>query len=399
MNKKISLGGAIAFSAIVAAITFIITWIASSNVFDGLMSSVSQRDAIYQKLDEIDKTVRTHYIGDLDETTLQNYIARGYVAGTGDDYATYYSAEDLKTLQQDQQGYVTGIGITGSQDESGYIKVLTIYEGSPASAAGIESGDLIVAIEGNDVKTSGYSVAMKQLQGEAGTVVKLTVRHNGQDNELELTRQKMSIPTVSYRMIDDKGYVKISSFKGNTVDQFKTAIEDLQAQGAQGLIFDLRDNTGGTIDSVTKILDQILPEGTLGNYRYKDGSTEELGYSDATSIDLPMVMIANNETASASELFIADLKDYDKAKLVGTTTYGKGVCQTLYTLQDGSAVNITSCYFDPAKTENFNGVGITPDFEVKLSEESQKLYASGSLTDESDTQLQKAIEVLETETK
>ena len=179
MNKKISLGGAIAFSAIVAAITFIITWIASSNVFDGLMSNVSQRDAIYQKLDEIDKTVRTHYIGDLDETTLQNYIARGYVAGTGDDYATYYSAEDLKTLQQDQQGYVTGIGITGSQDESGYIKVLTIYEGSPASAAGIESGDLIVAIEGNDVKTSGYSVAMKQLQGEAGTVVKLTVRHNG----------------------------------------------------------------------------------------------------------------------------------------------------------------------------------------------------------------------------
>ena len=276
---------------------------------------------------------------------------------------------------------------------------MTIYEGSPASAAGIESGDLIVAIEGNDVKTSGYSVAMKQLQGEAGTVVKLTVRHNGQDNELELTRQKMSIPTVSYRMIDDKGYVKISSFKGNTVDQFKTAIEDLQAQGAQGLIFDLRDNTGGTIDSVTKILDQILPEGTLGNYRYKDGSTEELGYSDATSIDLPMVMIANNETASASELFIADLKDYDKAKLVGTTTYGKGVCQTLYTLQDGSAVNITSCYFDPAKTENFNGVGITPDFEVKLSEESQKLSASGSLTDESDTQLQKAIEVLETETK
>lgn len=398
MNKKISLGAAITFSAIVAAITFAITWMASTNTFDGLVSNLTQRDEIYQKMDEIDKYVRTNYLmqNEVDDQALQDSIAKGYLAGIGDQYAAYYTADSLKQKELDSKGIMVGIGVTATEDESGYIKVLTTYTESPAEAAGILPQDLIVKVDGEDVKALGYAKAMEMVKGEAGTSVKLVVRRGGQDSEMEVSRKQMEVPTVEYRMEGQNGYIKITGFKEATIDQFNKAVDELTSQGAQGLIFDLRDNTGGTLDSVSKMLDKLLPEGVIATKVKADGTSEVLAESDAVEINLPMVTIGNKNTASAAELFVCALRDYDKAKLVGATTYGKGVMQELHVLKDGSALNLTTGYFNPPKSENFNGKGITPDFEVKLTEDQQKLFDENSLELENDPQYSKAVEVLNT---
>ncbi len=398
MNKKISLGAAVTFCAIVAAITFAITWMASSDTFDGLVSNLTQRDEIYQKMDEIDKYVRTNYLNqnEVDDQALQDSIATGYLAGLGDKYAAYYTADSLKQKELDSKGVMVGIGVTASEDESGYIKIISTYPDSPAEAAGILPQDLIVNVDGEDVKSIGYLKAMEKVKGEAGTTVKLVVRRGGQDSEMEVSRKQMEIPTVEYRMEGQNGYIKISSFKEATIDQFNKAIDELTAQGAQGLIFDLRENSGGTLDSVSKMLDKLLPEGVIATKVKADGTSEVLAESDAVEINLPMVTIGNKNTASAAELFICALRDYDKAKLVGTTTYGKGVMQELHTLKDGSAINLTTGYFNPPKSENFNNKGITPDFEVKLTEDQQKLFDERALELENDPQFTKAVEVLNT---
>ncbi|MEE1491729.1 MAG: S41 family peptidase [Massilioclostridium sp.] len=398
MNKKISLGAAVTFCAIVAAITFAITWMASSDTFDGLVSNLTQRDEIYQKMDEIDKYVRTNYLNqnEVDDQALQDSIATGYLAGLGDKYAAYYTADSLKQKELDSKGVMVGIGVTASEDESGYIKIISTYTDSPAEAAGILPQDLIVSVDGEDVKSIGYLKAMEKVKGEAGTTVKLVVRRGGQDSEMEVSRKQMEIPTVEYRMEGQNGYIKISSFKEATIDQFNKAIDELTAQGAQGLIFDLRENRGGTLDSVSKMLDKLLPEGVIATKVKADGTSEVLAESDAVEINLPMVTIGNKNTASAAELFICALRDYDKAKLVGTTTYGKGVMQELHTLKDGSAINLTTGYFNPPKSENFNNKGITPDFEVKLTEDQQKLFDERALELENDPQFTKAVEVLNT---
>ena len=398
MNKKISLGAAVTFCAIVAAITFAITWMASSDTFDGLVSNLTQRDEIYQKMDEIDKYVRTNYLNqnEVDDQALQDSIATGYLAGLGDKYAAYYTADSLKQKELDSKGVMVGIGVTASEDESGYIKIISTYTDSPAEAAGILPQDLIVNVDGEDVKSIGYLKAMEKVKGEAGTTVKLVVRRGGQDSEMEVSRKQMEIPTVEYRMEGQNGYIKISSFKEATIDQFNKAIDELTAQGAQGLIFDLRENSGGTLDSVSKMLDKLLPEGVIATKVKADGTSEVLAESDAVEINLPMVTIGNKNTASAAELFICALRDYDKEKLVGTTTYGKGVMQELHTLKDGSSINLTTGYFNPPKSENFNNKGITPDFEVKLTEDQQKLFDERALELENDPQFTKAVEVLNT---
>lgn len=401
MSKKISLGAAITFSAVVCAVTFAVTWNVSSRTFNQVITDSStvnpQTVEQYSKLQEIDAYVRENYLWDIDETELNDYMAKGYMAGINDKYAAYYDAEDTQQRTQELDGYLVGIGVTAQQDSDGYIKVVSVYENSPADAAGIQAGDLIVSVDGNDVKTTGYDPSMKALQGEAGTTVKLTYRRNGQNTAVELTRQKMEIPSVSYKMIGSNGYIRITTFKGSTVDQFKTAIDALTQQGAEGLIFDLRNNTGGTIDSVCQMLDILVPEGTLVTAVDRDGNETVMGTSDENELDLPMVAITNQNTASAAELFVADLRDFNKGKLVGVTTYGKGVMQMTHGLKDGTAINVTTAYFNPYKSDNFNEIGVVPDFEVKLSEDDQNLFATGALSEDIDAQLQKAIEVLETE--
>lgn len=394
MNKKISLGAALALMFVITAVTFSITMIFSRQMFASTVSNISQREAMYDKLYEIDSYVRKNYYGDIDETNLNDYLAIGYVAGLSDRYAAYYSAEEYAQHQQENAGKLVGIGIRAMKDESGFIKVMEVYPDSPAAEAGIKPNDLIVKVNDIDVSEDTYESAIKSISGKAGTKLSLTVRTDNQDREIkEITRRVVVTPTVYPRMIDNVGYVKIVDFNENTYDQFKKAIENLVGnQNAQALVFDLRNNTGGLVDPVIKMLDMLLPEGVIATANYRDGSTEVLGTSDANCVNLPMAVLTNDRTASAAELFTQALRDYDMAKSVGTTTFGKGVMQVTHSLKDGSAVRITVAEYNPPKSPNYNGVGIKPDYEVSLTEDQIKNF--DSLNETTDPQLKKALEVL-----
>ena len=392
MNKKISLGVAICFMAIAAAITFTITMFFSLNVFNSKIANVDEREHLYKKLSEIDTYVRNQYLGDIDEKNLLNYVARGYMVGIDDKYAAYMTQEEYKYYQQENEGTLVGIGTTARKDHSGYILIVDAKENSPAEAAGIQAGDLIVKVNDEDILTIGYTQAMSNIKGEEGTKVNLTLRREGEDYSVELTRKNIQSSTVEYRTIGDNGYIKMSNFDETTVDDFKYAVSDLKSQGVKGLIFDVRNNPGGLLDSVADVLDYLLPEGDLVSETNKKGETKVLCTSDSSCIELPMVVLVDGETASAAELFAADLRDFKVAELVGQTTYGKGIMQGAFPLEDGSAIKMTIAYFNPHSGVNFNGVGLKPDYEVALTTE-QKLNFD-TLDETSDPQLMKAIEVL-----
>lgn len=392
MNKKISLGVAICFMAIAAAITFTITMFFSLNVFNNKIANVDEREHLYKKLSEIDTYVRNQYLGDIDEENLLDYVARGYMVGIDDKYATYMTQEEYKYYQQENEGTLVGIGTTARKDDSGYILIVDVKEGSPAEAAGIQAGDLIIKVNDEDIITIGYTQAMSNIKGEEGTKVNLTLRRDGEDYSVELTRKNIQSSTIEYRVIGNNGYIKVSNFDDTTVDDFKYAVSDLKSQDVNGLIFDVRNNPGGLLDSVADVLDYLLPEGDLVSETNKKGETKVLRTSDSSYIDLPMVVLVDGETASAAELFAADLRDFKAAELVGQTTYGKGIMQGAFPLEDGSAIKMTIAYFNPHSGVNFDGVGLKPDYEVALTTE-QKLNFD-TLDENSDPQLMKAIEVL-----
>lgn len=392
MNKKISLGVTICCMAIAAAITFTITMFFSLNVFNNKIANVDEREHLYKKLAEIDTYVRNQYLGDIDEEQLLDYVARGYMVGINDKYAAYMTQEEYKYYQQENEGTLVGIGTTARKDDSGYILIVDVKENSPAEAAGIQAGDLIVKVNDEDILTIGYTQAMSNIKGEEGTKVNLTLRREGEDYSVELTRKNIQSSTVEYRVIGENGYIKISNFDETTVDDFKYAVSDLKSQGVKGLIFDVRNNPGGLLDSVADVLDYLLPEGDLVSETNKKGETKVLRTSDSSCVELPMVVLVDGETASAAELFAADLRDFKVAELVGQNTYGKGIMQGAFPLEDGSAIKMTIAYYNPHSGVNFDGVGLKPDYEVALTTE-QKLNFD-TLDETSDPQLMKAIEVL-----
>lgn len=393
MNKKVSLGAAICFMAIAAAITFTITMSFAKNIFNSKIANVDERANVYEKLAEIDQIVRNNALEDIDEDALMNAIADGYMAGLNDDYAYYMDQDEYQNYQMDNAGELIGIGITVSLDESGYILVNDVTPDSPAAIAGIQAGDLIVRIDDTDVLSVGYNEATAMVRGEEGTRVNITVRRNQEELTLEAVRTKITTTSVSYRMIGENGYIKITGFDATTPDDFKAAVSDLQSQGATGLIFDVRNNPGGLLDGVAKVLDFLLPEGDIVSVTDSKGNTEVLYESDENSVDMPMVVLVDGNTASAAELFSAALRDYNKAELVGVNTFGKGIMQTAYSLSDGSAINLTTHYYNPPSGVNFHGVGLKPDYEVNLTPDQQ--LSLSELSDEEDAQLQKAISVLD----
>ncbi len=392
MNKKVSLGAAICFMAIAAAVTFTITMYFSLNIFNSKIANVTERDNFYDKIEEIDTIVRNNFLDPIDEDQLMDSVADGYMAGLDDPYARYMNQEEYKAYQMDNAGELVGIGVTVRMDDSGYILVDSVEEGSPAENAGILAGDLIIRVGDVDVLTAGYSESVSAVRGEEGTTVQLTVRRDNEDIQLEAVRKLIKSTTISYRMIGEDGYIHISKFNETTASDFKNAVADLRSQGATGLIFDVRNNPGGLLDSVAEVLDYLLPEGPIVSATNKKGETRVLYESDANSVDLPMIVLCNGETASAGELFSAALRDYKKAELVGVNTYGKGIMQTAYTLADGSALSLTTDYYNPPSGINFHGVGLKPDYEVKLTAD-QELNIF-SLDENTDPQLQKAITVL-----
>ncbi|MDF3004571.1 MAG: hypothetical protein K0S22_1043 [Oscillospiraceae bacterium] len=393
MNRKITLGGAVTLAIMFSTVTFIMTMIYAQKTFDSRVFNIKERETMYAKLAEVDRLVRQKYFNAIDEDTLGENLVRGYIAGIEDKYGIYLTAEQYAETQSNYNGRMVDIGIVCSPDPGGYIMIDKVYADSPAALSELSRGDLIIKVDELAVTAETYEAAVDALKGEPGTTVTVLVRRGSIENSYTITRRKVEVPTAEGRIIGNIGYIKISQFNDNTPDQFFKVMSQLMDNGAQALVFDVRGNPGGTIESVGKILDKLLPEGPIISATYRNSTTPQvLITSDEEEIKLPMAVLINSKSASAAELFAQALKDYNKAKAIGVTTYGKGSMQEIHKLSDGSALDFTVARYNPPKSPNFEGIGVKPDYEVKLSPDLEKEL--GNLDETSDSQLKKALEVV-----
>lgn len=366
MNKKISLGLALSLIAIASAVTFILTSFFSLQSFNKKVVDVNEKSKKYNSLQVLDSYVRENYLGDINENDLSDGILKGYISGLDDKYSRYLTEEEYLSEQSEDEGQLVGLGLTLSKDDNGYIRIAEIMQDSPVVDAGLQVGDVITIIDGVDVLAAGFEESVESMRGTEGTEIKLTVRRDGIDKDYTFTRRSIEMITVSGEMINERvGYIKISGFKKNTPQQFIDTLERLTSNGAKAIVFDVRDNGGGIVDSLSDCVDPLLPEGVIATAEYKDGHSETLVYSDATELDIPMVVLVNNNTASAAELFAASLRDFGGAVLVGERTYGKGVMQQTTEFDKNGAVVLTVAKYKTTVSECYDGVGLVPDYTVE----------------------------------
>ena len=393
MNRKISIGMAVTIVILAMTVTFSITMLVAMRLFDSTVSSVKEKESMYNKIAEVDRYVRSNDYYTIDENTLYDRLTAGYLLGTGDKYARYYTANAYTELMNQQSGKVMGIGVELGMDQTGYARVTRVYEDSPAQEAGIVVGDYITAIDGTDVKSlSGVDAVQSRLQGEAGTIVNVTwLDSKAASRTTDLTHSGYTSTTVDYQMLDSVGYIKIRQFDGSTPSELDYAIRSLTTSGAQSLVFDLRDNGGGVLDDAISCIDLIAPEGTVAYAEDKNGNRTIIGSSDDESkVELPIVCLVNGNTASAAELFAASLRTMNGARLVGTTTMGKGTIQSSpQRLSDGSAVSITVAKLLCGDGTSFDGTGLSVDVERALSADEANSYLDYTPT--TDPQVQRAV--------
>ncbi len=388
-------------SAFLAAIvTFQITSIFMNSNYNRQIENIKAEysNSLIGKLKTLDEQFRKLYVGEIDEKKLEEAVLDGYISGTGDLYGEYMTADEYSAFTSDQNGEFQGIGITVTQNtEYSAIEVVSVMPDSPALEAGVKKGDLIYMIGTEYVSELGYSAAVKMLQGEAGTTAEFTVRRGenyAEEISFSVLRGYVIEQTVSWHVLDDGGsigdigIVKITSFDAKTPEQFTNAINSLISEGVTSLVFDVRNNPGGELTSILSILDMLLPEGPIIRIVDSNGK-ETVRNSDASEIDMPMAVLINGHTASAAELFSCALQDYNKAVLVGTTTYGKGCMQQIVKLADGSALRVTVSMYNPPYSDNYDGVGVVPDILIEADENlsSANLY---EIADADDNQLMAA---------
>ncbi|MBD9151004.1 MAG: S41 family peptidase [Lachnospiraceae bacterium] len=343
-----------------------------------------------EKLGVLENTIKQYFWQDVDESTLEEGVYKGLLESLDDPYSVYYTHDELVQLQQQTEGIYYGIGAYISQDnEMGYVRVSKIIKNTPAEASGLQQDDYIYKVDGEDMQGKDSSYVVSKIKGEAGTKVTITVVREGATDpiDIEVERQKIESPTVEYQMLDnDMAYIQITEFDLVTTEQFEEAYKQAQADEMKGLILDLRSNPGGNLSTVCDIARMILPKGLIVYTEDKYGKREEYTCDGANQIKVPLVVLTNGYSASASEILAGAVKDYGMGTLVGTTTYGKGIVQKVINLSDGSAVKLTvSNYFTP-NGNNIHKIGIDPDVEVEFDAEQ---YKNGV-----DNQLEKAKEVL-----
>ena len=393
MGKKITLGTAITLIIIAIAITISLTMVLALRNFNEKVSSITERENMFAKFTEIDNYVRQNR-GDIDEEELMDSVAKGYLSGIDDPYALYMSAEAYSAYVAASSQTVAGVGISASMDSDGYMLVGKVYEGSTAASAGILPGDLIIKVDDINLSADTYADAEALLIGEAGTKVTLKVRRNGEDTEMEITRRVLTPTNVATIAFDNHYYIRVDNFTESTPDQFSKAVEKAISAGAQYLVFDVRSVSSGLISSAATILDRLVGSGDMLYVEYNDGSKETLYTSNSRETDIPMVVLVNEGTSGAAEFFAAGLRDFGKAKIVGTQTAGVGSLQKIYKLDDGSAIQLTIGKYYLANSETaWEGVGINPDHAVSLGYVAD--FSNLSTIDPIiDTQLAKAIEVV-----
>ncbi len=342
-----------------------------------------------QKLNYLESLINEEYLEEKEEDSLREGLYAGLMSGLNDPYSTYYTAEQYKELNTSNEGSYVGIGAVLQKDKDGGAKIVQLYEGGSGEQAGLKKGDVLKAIDGEDVTEKETSDIASMIRESDKDSVTLTIQRDEETKEIKVEIRDVEIQTVSHEMLDDEtGYIRISEFSEVTSNQYKKAFEDLQDKGMKKLVVDLRDNPGGLLTAVCDVLRQILPEGLIVYTEDKNGKKEEEKCDGKSELAMPLAVLVNGGSASASEIFAGAVKDYGIGTIVGTTTYGKGVVQTIQPLSDGSAVKITIAKYFTPKGNDINKKGIAPDVEAELSEDSTDWT---ELTHEEDTQLQAAL--------
>ncbi|WP_313072920.1 S41 family peptidase [Lacrimispora sp.] len=368
---------------------------------------------IASKIQTIQSVIDKYYLFDENMTDVEDWIYKGMLNGLGDPYTVYYTADEYNKLKEDTSGEYCGIGVMVSQSaDTGIVTITKVFEGTPGAQAGILPGDILYKVGDKEVTGMDLELVVKDhIKGEKGTPVTITVlrKDTGKYIDMTMERNQITVPTVEYTMLPDKvGYISVSQFDEVTTDQFKSAIDDLEKQGMKKMVVDLRNNPGGIVDSVVSMLDYILPDDlqvkgdpnlvrkkkdkTLLVYMAdKNGKGEQYYAKDGHQVDVPMAVLVNGQSASASEVFSGALKDYGKAKLVGTKTFGKGIVQTLFPLDNGTAVKMTIAHYYTPNGFDLHKKGLEPDVPVELKEE---LKTKIKIEHEEDNQLLEAIKAL-----
>ncbi len=393
MNRKISLGLAIALMAIAAAITFIISTSYSMNIYNNLVADVQQRAEMYQKLEQIDSYVRAYYDGTIDEDKLIEALAEGYISIIEDAEADYMTAQEYAVYKERQSGTHLGIGVY-TREDGGYPTVTEVLANSPASASGISVGDTIVEINGQSCLDIGYQESCELLRSASGTQLEVTLTSSGAERTVVVSTTQMTVATVQARTYGDLGYIKIRTFNEKTFQQFMAAYSSLQSQGVKGLIIDLRNNGGDIYDPAVNILAALLPlDSSVAINIGRDGtqSVYETGNGDRTP-SVPVCTIVNERTKGPAELFAASLKDGLKSPIVGMTTAGEGDFFESYSLYDGTAIVLPISTLR-TQTIEIEGVGVKPDYEATVTngDTDEQLALLDETTDNA---LHRAIEVV-----
>ena len=333
----------------------------SSDDSDGIGSKVEA------KLNALDSVLSNKfYFDDVDDEKAANSIYKAYLSSYGDKYTVYYTPEEYKSLVESTSGTFYGIGAVCQKSDEGGIVIVEPYEDAPAYKAGIRKGDRVIKVDGKDIMDMDLSAAVALIKGDKGTKVTLTVIRDGQTMDISIKRDAVNIKTVDYEMREDSiGYIVISQFDDVTMEQFKSALTDLQNQGMKGLIIDVRSNPGGVLSVVVDIVDEIVPKGLIVYTEDVDGNRKEYNGKSSNELSIPIAVLVDGNSASASEIFAGALQDYGKAKIIGTQTFGKGIVQTIQPLTDGSAIKYTIAKYYTPKGQDIHGHGVTSDIVVE----------------------------------
>lgn len=398
MSKKVSLGVAATVTLIAMAVTFSMTMTVSMNMFNNTVSSVKNKERMYNKLSEVDRYVRANEYFDINDDTLNDTIASGYMLGISDRYARYYSAKAYSERVGLANGRLMGIGVAVVKDpSSGYARIIRVYDNTPATNVGLEVGGFITAIGDTSTRSMSDTATMTSaLLGEEGSTVNIKyLTPLREEQSFEITHANYTTPSIStVRLMDNGvGYLRVDSFTSGTAVEFRNAVNSLTNQGATSLIFDLRDNSGENLNAALVATDYCVPSGLIAQSQDKGGNVTDLRMSDENEITLPMVCLVNGSTASGAELFANALRKMAGATIVGSTTAGKGVLLSdPQSLSDGSAVVITVGILLDNEGKNWNGTGLTPDVDASLTNDEQSSYYD--FTVDNDPQIAKAINAI-----
>lgn len=383
-NKRRFIQGAL----LGALVTLLLTGAVSFGLGSRVVSGRTEH-----KLSQLRGLIDEYYLGEAEDRDLDEGIYKGYLNALDDPYSVYYDEEETRQLNEGLSGQFNGIGALLSQNkDTGVITLIRIYEDSPAMDAGLKDGDILYKVDGRDVTGEDLNKVVTDIKGERGTEVNLTVIRGSDNREVTVTaiRDVVEKQTVDYRMMeDDIAYLAVSEFDSITYDQYAEALDDLEDQGARGLVIDLRNNPGGNLEVVCDMLDLILPEGLIVYTEDKNGERREYTSDSDERMKIPLAVLINGQSASASEIFAGAIQDYEKGTIVGTKSYGKGVVQKLYDLRDGTCVKLTTAEYFTPKGRRIDGKGVIPDVEVE--------YEYDESHPEADNQLEKAIRSLKNE--